>query len=237
MQYLMAPLDAHYDNGFGAIAEAFLRAAEDLTKREDPKTFFEHLPEGFLLRHAIELYLKSGIIIMHRRLRLPFGPDANTPEPMLQAGGDWKPLYKSHGIADLYGYWKSLITTHEVQLRGLCKFPADWSIPKELDDWMGLINKADPRSTYFRYPISHDPAIDKMKSPYKVTPVEGLFPADLPEGKKVHALIVKDEDDQLVQAYVLDESTNRDVLDALWKGARMLGDFHAMMRFELTGGW
>ncbi len=184
MQYLMAPLEAHYDDGFGATAEAFMRSAEDLAKRESPKAFFEHLPEGFLLRHAIELYLKSGIIIVHRRLKLASGSNPHPSEPMLLSAGGWKSLYRTHAIGELYGYWKTLITTNETQLKALCKFPADWSVPKDLDDWIGTIENADPRSTYFRYPISRDAVSDRKKSPYKETSVDELFPADLPEEKK-----------------------------------------------------
>lgn len=237
MQYLMAPLEAHYDDGFGATAEAFMRAAEDLAKREGPKAFFEHLPEGFLLRHAIELYLKSGIIVIHRRLKLPFGSNPYTSEPMLLSAGVWKPLNKTHGVGELYGYWKMLIITNEARLKALCKFPADWSVPKDLDDWIATIENADPWSTYFRYPISRDAASDRKKSPYKEASLEDLFPADLPEEKKVRALIVKNENDEFVRAYALDESANKEVMEALRKAASMLNDFHAMMRIELTGGW
>jgi len=237
MQYLMAPLEAHYDDGFGATAEAFMRAAGDLAKREGTKASLEHLPEGFLLRHAIELYLKSGIIIIHRKLKLAFDSSPHTSEPILVSGGGWKPLYKSHGVGELYGYWKTLIKTHEARLKGLCRFSPDWSVPKDLDDWIATIDKADPRSTYFRYPVSGDGVSDRKKSPYKEASLEELFPVALPEEKKVRALVVKNEKDEFVRAYTLDESTNKEVLDALWKAAGMLNDFHAMMRIELTGGW
>ena len=42
IQYLMTPLDEQYDDGFGAIAEAFKEAATILP-RENPKpAFFGH---------------------------------------------------------------------------------------------------------------------------------------------------------------------------------------------------
>jgi hypothetical protein len=60
MNYLMMP-DQHYDVGFGAVAEAFFCTAHGLDEKERAKTFFfERLPQNFLLRHAIELFLKSG---------------------------------------------------------------------------------------------------------------------------------------------------------------------------------
>lgn len=85
MYYLLAPLDKHYDRGFGAVANSFMEAADDL--QEDAATgatfLNRHLPISFLYRHAIELFLKSGIIILHKRLRIPYGtegdPEVNRP--------------------------------------------------------------------------------------------------------------------------------------------------------------
>lgn len=78
--YMLAPLSEHYDDGFGAVGDAFSNAAKALNKRNagDGSTSLDDLPEIYLLRHAVELFLKSGIIIMHRRLRLRYGSEPHT---------------------------------------------------------------------------------------------------------------------------------------------------------------
>ncbi|RXU06233.1 hypothetical protein B1F69_00065, partial [Pseudomonas syringae] len=70
MLYMMLPLDRHFDSGFGAVADSFRDAADAL---EDTPTLNTHLPVSFLYRHAIELFLKSAIIILHRKLNIPYG--------------------------------------------------------------------------------------------------------------------------------------------------------------------
>ena len=72
MNYMMMPLDRHYDHGFGATGDAFFEAAKTLEKEAKPTLFLDALPKGFLLRHALELFLKSAIVVIHRRLKLPY---------------------------------------------------------------------------------------------------------------------------------------------------------------------
>lgn len=55
-EYLLMPLDTHFDYGFGMRAEAYKDAADKLA--EECLGMHSHLPIRFLLRHAIELYLK-----------------------------------------------------------------------------------------------------------------------------------------------------------------------------------
>lgn len=122
--YMMAPLAEHYDDGFGAVADAFRDAAIKLREGSGSKPFqWEHLPETYLLRHAIELYLKSGIIIVHRRLRMPYGPEPHTGSPMLLAPDyRWEPLYNTHDLVRLFWYWKKLITETKEGLQPSCQY-------------------------------------------------------------------------------------------------------------------
>ncbi len=237
MHYLMLPLEQHYDDGFGATAEAFLEAAATLRKAESKTVFFEHLPQSYLLRHAVELFLKSGIIIIHRRLKIPFDTQPSTSQPRVLTPEGWKPIYRVHSIGDLYGHWKSIVTRNAQTLQALCKHKPDWTVPAELDHWIDTIEKTDPDSTYYRYPITRDPAADKNKSSFKEVPVDNLFPADMPEDKRVRALVIKNEEGEFVRAFALDESTDQTAMAALTKAAEELNNWHAMMRIELTGGW
>lgn len=66
--------------GFGAIGEAFKDGADDLVASEaKPKRSLAHLPTNFLYRQSVELYLTSMIVVIHRRLRLPFGHTPLSP--------------------------------------------------------------------------------------------------------------------------------------------------------------
>jgi len=239
MQYLMAPLEEHYDDGFGAVGEAFRLAAERLAKANDAeRIFWDDLPVIFLLRHAVELFLKSGIIIMHRIMKLAYDsePHSSAKPLLLTSSGLWKPLFKTHDLPELYWYWKRLISEHKESLTVLTKYKPDMSVPPELDNWIDVIGTADPNSDYFRYPVSKNRTADKEKSSFKEVAVESLFPSEK-SSEKVRALVTKDGEGNWVRAFKHDASTNKNIEEAAWKASKMLSDFHAMMRIELTAGW
>jgi hypothetical protein len=60
---------------------------------------------------------------------------------------------------------------------------------------------------------------------------------DLPEANRVRALVLKNQDGEFVRAFALDDSAEKTATESLFKAADVLNEFHAMMRFELTGGW
>src|SRR6202020_275814 len=110
--WMMAPLGEHYDDGFGAIGDAFWDAAQRLRKSNGDEVFFlNHLPEIYLLRHSIELFLRSGMIGMHRKLKLPYDSEPySSPRTMaMKPYGKWEFLDRIHDIHTLYNYWKQLI--------------------------------------------------------------------------------------------------------------------------------
>jgi hypothetical protein len=239
MQYLMMPLDAHYDLGFGAIAEAFRSSAMKLKEANPEPAFFDHLPLSFLHRHASELFLKSEIVILHRRLRLPYGTEPYNATPMVSVNRGWKPIYNVHSIAVLYAYWKALITPRTEELRDMCKCKPDWTIQPEADEWVRIIEAVDPHSTYSRYPSVRDPLEDKAKSPFKEMTSEKLFPPDRSPERKIMALIIENADGDFVRAYANEKGVepNGTYMNALEQLNEMLFNYHAMMRFELTGGF
>lgn len=103
--YLLTPLNKHYDYGFGATADSFMDAAKLLantTPREQGLN--QHLPVRFLYRHATERYLKSGIIIFHRKFKLNFGGLSHDGEPKVRVKNRWKQMYSIHSIGALYEY-------------------------------------------------------------------------------------------------------------------------------------
>src|SRR5205823_9071404 len=146
--YMFTPLGEHYDDGFGAVADAFRDAATKLREANGDKVFqWEHLPEAYLLRHAIELYLKSGILIVHRKLRIPYGSGPYTsPQPMLlTSSGKWEPLYNTHDLVRLFWYWKKLTTENKDKLATALEVPLEgMAVPEELGRWIGKVGGIDP---------------------------------------------------------------------------------------------
>jgi hypothetical protein len=252
--YMLAPLSEHYDDGFGAVGDAFFEAAKTLKKDNNGSIrSLGDLPEVYLLRHAVELFLKSGIIIIHRKLRLPYDSEPHTSaKPLMEtSSGKWKPLLKTHDIPELYRYWKELIVGNKDKLVKLMKHTADVDVPAELDGWIKTLGAADPDSDYFRYPVSKNSVADKAKSPFKEIPIPSLTPGArkaneqtktfVAEARKdneyLKALFVENAQGELVKIFAHDSATNKPVAEAAREAADMLSNFHFMMRVELAGGW
>ena len=239
MQYMMMPLDEHYDRGFGSVADAFQSAAMALREAKPAPAFFDHLPQSFLFRHSVELFLKSGIVILHRRLKLPYGTEPYDSDPTIDLGTKRRPIWAVHNIGALYQEWKSLIEPRTDELRDMCKFKPDWTIGPDMDAWIKTIDAVDPSSTYFRYPSMKNPAEDQQKSPFKkVAPAE-LFPENAPEGRRIMALVVENTDGEVTRVYMNEKSSDEfgPYLTALLEASKLLYCYHAMMRMELTGGF
>lgn len=239
VQYTMMPLNDHYDSGFGAIAEAFRSAAIRLKEVNPNPAFFEHLPQSYLFRHAVELFLKSEIVIVHRKLRIPYGTESYDGAPMVPEGGEWKMIHRVHGVGTLYEHWKELIVPRTEELKEMCRYRPDWTIQTEADGWINTIEATDPRSTYSRYPATRDRDEDRSKSPFKQTAPEDIFPPERSEDKKIMALVIENTEGDFVNAYVLDKGVESDAayMAALEQATDMLFNYHAMMRFELTRGF
>jgi hypothetical protein len=233
------PLDTHYDSGFGAIAESFREAAKSLRTANPDPAFFAHLPQSFLFRHSVELFLKSEIIILHRKLRLPYGTHPHDGSPMILDGGDWKAIHRVHSIGILYEHWKSLIDPRLNKLKDMTKYKADWTIVDGADEWVKVIDSVDPRSTYSRYPSIRDAEEDKSKSPFKAATAEELFPENSPEDRKIMALVIENADGEFVRAYMNEKGSepDKEYMAALEAMSEMLYNYHAMMRFELSSGF
>jgi hypothetical protein len=237
---MMAPLERHFDYGFGATGDAFHGAAQALEKHqgENGVFFFEHLPINFLLRHAVELYLKSGIIIIHRRLGIPFDTEPPDSAPMVKTGNKWKPIDKIHSIATLFSYWNELVVSNVSALDSVAKVPGDWAISPELCEAINMIEQTDSGGTYYRYPLTKEGRADAEKSPFKeITSFEDLFPSKPSEGKAVMALVIENEEGEFVRAFSKDDNTETEQSKALSLAAMHLHNFHAMTRFILTDTW
>lgn len=234
--YMFVPLPRHFDSGFGATAEAFKTAAEKLSDPEPSKAFLDHLPAYFLFRHSIELFLKSCIIILHRRLRLPYGAASHTGTPSILVGEQWKPIYTVHGIATLYSYFRTVFDSQFAELSRIAP-NVNWLLPEDLDKWIDIVHRNDPTSTMFRYPETQDAAADKEKSGFQESTVSDIFTKMEPGAPYVKAFLVLDSQENVKEAYILDEALGQEVGVALRNAANALYGLHAAMRFTLTNGW
>src|SRR6516225_6219038 len=105
--YMFLPLNKHCDDGLGATGEAFEEAAKLIAEHSKAiKGNHLHLPINFLYRHAIELFLKSMITVLHRSLRVPYGDKPYDGPAFVHANGNWKRLDRVHSVSALWAYFR-----------------------------------------------------------------------------------------------------------------------------------
>jgi hypothetical protein len=243
MQYLLTPLHAQFDSGFGATANAFKHAADHLDTNPDAmkdNLFNANLPVNFLYRHAIELFLKSAIVIFHRKFQLPYGDTPATGEPMVLVDGKWKPFRCGvHSPSVLWTYVKQLFAAHAEWLSTHPNAQV-WSLSDDIDKAIQTVEEGDSKSTFFRYPTTNNSAADVPKSAMKeVTESEMLDAAkgtSATEGAKGLAFVVQNEAGEFVRGYVFENDQNSELNQALRQLAAALYDLHAAMRWEICGG-
>lgn len=234
MNYLLTPLDQHFDRGFGAVANSFKHAADSVLSSESTG-LNAHLPASFLYRHSIELFLKSGIIIFHKRFQIPFDQDPFDSEPKVLIGSRWKVLYSVHSVQDLYSYFRRLVSGHADYLAQHTR--TNWEFPPELDLWVSEIEATDSTSTFFRYPITKHIAKDANKSLHRESDVDQVL-SQLKEGAKlVKAFVVLGKGDEIVKTFTFNDELAKAMTNVLRDTANLFYGCHAAMRGELTGGW
>ncbi len=235
MHYLFMPLDQHFDKGFSAVANSFKKAADSLTQLTTEASFLNsHLTVSFLYRHAIELYLKSTILIFHKKFKIPYGTAPYDGEPHVLVDAKWKPMYNEHRVQTLYSYVRSLFSQQAEYLEK--KTRTDWSFPGELDDWISKIEATDSSSTFFRYPVTKDKAKDKEKSAIREDDFQSMLAKTKSGAKPLKAFLVLDSDDQVTQAFSHDDTQSQEIVAILQEVAKVLYGCHAALVGELTGG-
>jgi hypothetical protein len=231
---MLLPFDQHFDSGFGAVADSFRYAADALDDAPEAASLNPHLPVSFLYRHAIELYLKSGIITLHRKYAIPYGDTPSTGEPSILVGQKRKPLYNVHSLGPLYAELRSLLS---LQAEPLSRIPrTDWTLPSELDQWIAAIEETDSSSTFFRYPVTKDAERDSQKSTIQREEIEAMIERMHGDGPKVKALLMLDSDGGVVEAFSHDDTRTKEVIVILKQTAELFHDLRAMMSYTLAGG-
>ncbi|GJL52237.1 MAG: hypothetical protein NPIRA01_34640 [Nitrospirales bacterium] len=238
MSYLLTPLHTHIDFGFGATGEAFLTAATKLESEGSlrPGIGNQHLPINYLRRHALELFLKSGIVIIHRKFKLPYGPFSNS-DPHVLVKGKWKPFQNIHSVKSLWKYLARLFHENKAAFDSIG--PKDlWTFPPETDTWIEEIERCDPRSTFFRYPTSRSPEKDTKKA-VMVSANEDEITKRLEassEGTKQFIVLMKDDNSNVTEGYCYEGEPLADFNRTLQECVKLFSNIHEAMRVELCNG-
>ena len=246
IEHLLMPLDRQFEDGFGVVASSFEEAAKNLAEanKSRPMGFGHmHLPIFFLYRHAIELYLKSMILIAHRRLKLPNAAGTYEPNPKIPVNGKERELHNTHDINALYAFFKKITADNRGPLMAMTgKHKTDWSnTPKELDDAVAFVGDTDMSSTFFRYPTTKDKAGDLAKSGYKAATFEEVVKEAneerVPGRPGGVTLLMKDDNDNIVEAFTLDRDPMPELKENLLTVAKYLSGASFGMRATLTEGF
>lgn len=241
-QQMFMPLDRHYDDGMAATGDAFMQAAEMLVEStKDKRMAFMngHLPVFYLYRHAIELYLKSAILIIHRYFKMPSGDQPHQPDPLIKIDGKWKPLHRTHSLKTLLSELDRMMCEKRSLIQTLT--PSKWDTPTELVAWIDTIEVADEGSTYFRYPKSKNGRVDAEKSgSLPEDPLKAL--ADMQKrseaGKKGKVILaLKDDDNRIVEVFSMQDEPMPELREALTGAAGLMSGCCIGFYMELVRGY
>ena len=229
LNILITPPEQHFDKGLGISAWRFRDAAKALKESESNGNLI--LPICYVQRHAIELYLKSLIYILHKKYSIEFGGNFSLEKPAICVNGKWISLSNTHNLADLYSYFLSVFEGCKDSLPE----KTDWTIKSDLTTQINLISGYDPKSTYFRYPEATSMHQDKKKSTIQSIGLgeilEKLRPTD---DSPIKCSVMLDSNDNIVATYDLVHNPIEDVRDALDKAIDYINNLHCAFLGELT---
>jgi hypothetical protein len=230
MQYLFTPPNTHYDGGLGATADQFSTAAESLEKNDSSMAGV--LPKSYLQRHALELWFKSFIVIIHKKFNIPYGVNFSQAKPAILVNGKWKSLSNTHNLSELYSYFHNIYESNKTKVpEGV-----NWDFPDKIEKQVKLVSGSDPKSTYFRYPESSNETQDSKKATVQKESLELMMENSKKSGKAFKAFICVDSDYNVQESFNIGTSP----LPAILKALKELNDFfkgvHVAFRVNLTNG-
>lgn len=229
MNVLITPPESHFDRGLGISAWRFRDSAKLLLESENSRDLLS--PIGYLQRHAIELYLKSLIFILHRKYGIKFGKGFNLENPAILVNGKWRPFSNTHNLSDLYKYFRSVF---DMSIELLPK-STDWSISDEIEKQINLVSGYDPKSTYFRYPKASSESQDKKKS--SIQPIDlasALDRSGSSDSNPIKCAVMLDSEDNVVATYDLVPESLEDLRKALTEIMEYLNNMHCAFLGQLT---
>lgn len=229
MNILITPPEMHFDKGLGISAWRFRDAAKVLIDSDNNRDLIS--PIGYLQRHAIELYLKSLIYILHKKYNICFGDNFSLDNPAIFVNGKWRPMSNTHNLNDLYSYFKSIYDSNFERLPK----STDWTLSPSLEKQIKLISGYDPKSTYFRYPQATSENQDKKKSTVQPMNLESaLKNAQSGQGKPIKCAILLGNNDKVVNSFDLTPEVLGDIRSALSESIEFINNLHCAFLGELT---
>ncbi|MBI4871809.1 MAG: hypothetical protein HY814_09595 [Candidatus Riflebacteria bacterium] len=237
MTWAFVPLEQQIDEGFGSVADAFKEAADRLAEKLSPghSLFLEHLPVNYLYRHAMELYLKSLVLLLHKSFSIPFADADNPGEPLLSKGKSLVAVRKTHSIKLLYDHVRRLFVEYRdaIELRSRTDW---WTELPNLDIVVAQVHQADAASMLFRYPMSGDVTGDSKKQGLQPVSTSEL-PGRLQKSKRRRVVSVTlDGQGAITAAYEVFPEPLRAATEALVVGAELLSLMCFGLRVELEAG-
>jgi hypothetical protein len=223
--FTFMPLHRHFDGGFGAIGDAFKEAGDQLGKTPT-NDVHRHLPATYLYRHAIEMYLKSMIVIIHEKF------DRSSQPPLVLYRRKRRPFDSVHTLAGLWDCLKGLLDQHTVAIKA-----TSFELWDELDtceSWLHRIDADDPSGTLLKYAKSGNQVADRDKESFK--PINEVFDENTNSTQNFVKALVLEHSSGSVEAYMLDYSPIRELQETVLKCADFLSAVHFAMRCELTDG-
>jgi len=230
------PLESHPDYGYGMMGSIYKSASDDITKVENyRKDWYSSLPVNYLRRHSIELFLKSGIILFHKKFKINFENDSCNSEPKVKLkNGKWELIRKTHNIGLLYQRMNELVDKHIDYLNK--NTITVWKFDDDFEKWINTINGYDCVSDYFRYPITSDQHKDKRKSIFQENTMEGIQ-TEFSSGKKIMALIIENSQGDVTSIYNHNSAKMDELYLCLERASAELDGFHTAVRVELFKGF
>ncbi len=225
--------------GFGATAGSFYEAAKELSNDAHQDGFglnSSRLPVFYLYRHAIELYLKSVLTILHRRFSSSY-PNVQVGDfPAIDVNGKQLRIFQVHSIRHLYRQFCANLSINASQIKAIAR--TDWNaIPEKLDGLVDVIDDADESSCMFRYPISLNPETDAKKSSYKrISPEDAIALAHRRVENKlpgIQILALQNDGGEIVETFIHDDNVMPEVFAALKSLAETLSGAQLGLRHEM----
>lgn len=238
--YQLLGIDEQIDLGYGVTGEAYYNSAEVLRdeKNKIKVQQLKELPINFLYRHSIELFLKSLIIICHKKLKVPYGDEpSDSNKPKILTDGVWRPLHRSHWIDVLYSYWREFVDNHYDKLTDMSGPNSHWNKENDIEVLIDLIAKYDKESSFFRYPVTENEEGDIEKFEMQKVDIDSLqsiFKKEVDLGEITTVFL--DENEQVTKAYTNKGEPLEDLTNALQKVSYYLYCIHIMARMTICKG-
>ncbi|WP_318615791.1 hypothetical protein [Sporosarcina sp. YIM B06819] len=249
MKYMFTDPNTHIDFGFGLNASNFHSTANYLWENNPDRNTIGLLPNLYLYRHSIELYLKSLIVIIHKKLKLDYKDGAvpfDSREPFIlyedpNGKRKWNKMTSSHFISTLYEYLEKLVREHEYRLREEASQELSVIINPDNRRIVDHIKKYDDGSTYFRYSNlgeSIQNTKESEKNYNKKIEIQDLQNhIDIKKPSSFFVIINPDSGEAVEAHKGMREMPLKELAEDMRKLVEYLSGIHAMFRVCLCNGY